>query len=206
MAQRVPVAASRRGSSRTPGSAGGASRIDHGFLGPGRRCHLLPALWAVLVSASAPVEQWLAAQAAGDCAGFVDGRRGGIGVAEAREVLGVVEQAMGEVVGGALLAQAVMAAANAAAAAWSPSWAASRARTRSRSARSMGARCPGWLGVEQREQFDGAGAVPELVGGAGGQWPRPAQAFETYPERVCMIRAWHGRGAEHSPADGGRRR
>jgi hypothetical protein len=51
-------------------------------------------------------KQRLAVQAAGDAAGFLDGRRGGVGVAGAPEVLGVVEEAVGEVVGGALLAQA----------------------------------------------------------------------------------------------------
>ena len=53
-----------------------------------------------------PVQQRLAAQATGDVAGFADGCRGGVGVAQAGEMPGVVEQAVGEVVGGAQLAQA----------------------------------------------------------------------------------------------------
>ena len=90
------------------------------------------------------VEQRLAAQPLGDVAGFADGRRGGFGVSEALQVLGVVEQAMGEVVGGAVLAQAGDRRGEGRGGgrvAWP---AVRRARARSRSARSIGARCPGW--------------------------------------------------------------
>jgi hypothetical protein len=41
----------------------------------------------------------------GDAGGFTDGGRGGLAIAEAAEVLGVVEQAVGQVVGGGMLAQ-----------------------------------------------------------------------------------------------------
>jgi hypothetical protein len=51
------------------------------------------------------VEQGLAAQAAGDVAGFAGGGRGGLVIAQVDEMLGVVEQAMCEVEGGALLAK-----------------------------------------------------------------------------------------------------
>jgi len=44
------------------------------------------------------VQQWLAAQVAGDGAGLADGGRGGLGIAQAREIAGAIEQAMGEVV------------------------------------------------------------------------------------------------------------
>ena len=47
------------------------------------------------------VEKQLAAQMVGDLAGLADGLVGGFGISQAGEVLGVVEQAMGEVVGGA---------------------------------------------------------------------------------------------------------
>ena len=53
-----------------------------------------------------PVQQRLAAQALADCAGFAGGGRGGAGIAQAGEIGGLVEQAVGEVVGGAQLAQA----------------------------------------------------------------------------------------------------
>src|SRR5215475_3578650 len=49
------------------------------------------------------VEQRLAAQAAGDLAGFADGGPGGLVITGAEQVLGVVEQAVGEVVGGGVL-------------------------------------------------------------------------------------------------------
>src|SRR5215471_5584996 len=52
------------------------------------------------------VEQGLAAESAGDVAGFSDGFFGGLVIAQAEQVLGVVEQAVGEVVGGGVLAQA----------------------------------------------------------------------------------------------------
>jgi hypothetical protein len=46
------------------------------------------------------VQQRLAVQAMGDVTGFADGRLGGFGIVHGK-VLGVVEQAVGEVVGGA---------------------------------------------------------------------------------------------------------
>jgi len=51
------------------------------------------------------VEQGLAAESAGDVAGFADGRFGGLVIAQAEQVLGVIEQAVGQVVGGGMLAQ-----------------------------------------------------------------------------------------------------
>jgi hypothetical protein len=52
------------------------------------------------------VEQGLAAQPAADVAGFAGVDRGGLVITQVGEMLGVVEQAVGEVVGGAVLAQA----------------------------------------------------------------------------------------------------
>src|ERR1700677_3523215 len=51
------------------------------------------------------VEERLAAQAGRDGGGFADGGRGGLGVAVSDEPGGVVEQAVGEVIGGGLLTQ-----------------------------------------------------------------------------------------------------
>ena len=51
------------------------------------------------------VQQRLAAQPAGDAAGFADRGLGGLGVAGSEQVLGVVEQAVSEVVWGGVLAQ-----------------------------------------------------------------------------------------------------
>jgi len=53
---------------------------------------------------SGPIQERLAAQAACDGAGLAEGVPGGFGV-QTGEVLGVVEQAVGEVAGGARLAQ-----------------------------------------------------------------------------------------------------
>ena len=111
-----------------------------------------------------PVQQWLASEAACDVAGLADGRLGGIRITTAHEVLGVVEQAVGEVVGGAVLAQA-------------------RHRGREGSRGSLVAvvgceagtgqftfgpehrgEVPGLVGVEQDEQFAGGSAVPQFVG------------------------------------------
>jgi hypothetical protein len=44
---------------------------------------------------SGAVEQWLAAQAAGDVAGLVDGCLGHVGIASVQGLLGVIEQAKG---------------------------------------------------------------------------------------------------------------
>ena len=52
------------------------------------------------------VEQRLAAQAAADVAGFLDRECGDVGVTGPGQVLGVVEQAMRQMIGGAQLAQA----------------------------------------------------------------------------------------------------
>ena len=51
-----------------------------------------------------PIQQWLTAQVMGDVAGFADGGLGGFGVMPTHQMPGVVEQAMGEVVGGAQFA------------------------------------------------------------------------------------------------------
>jgi len=85
-----------------------------------------------------PVQQRLAAQSAGDVAGFAQSACGGAGVVQAGEVPGVVEQAVGQVVGGGLLAQA----ADRRGKGVGGVRAARRARARSRSARSIGAKCP----------------------------------------------------------------
>ena len=89
------------------------------------------------------VEEWLAAQAAGDVAGLAHRLDGGRGAAVAGRVLGVVQQAVGQVVGGPWSRRLASAAAEDAPAARSPSAAARRARTRPRSARSIGAMFPG---------------------------------------------------------------
>ena len=51
-------------------------------------------------------EQRLAAQPPGDAAGFADRGSGGLVIAQVAEALGVVEQSVGEMVGGGVLAQA----------------------------------------------------------------------------------------------------
>jgi hypothetical protein len=57
-------------------------------------------------AACSAVGQRLAAQAPGDAGGLTDSGRGGVRVAEAEQILSLVEQAVGEVVGGAVLSQA----------------------------------------------------------------------------------------------------
>ena len=52
------------------------------------------------------VEQWLAAQPLGDVAGFADRGHGCLRIVELAEAMGVVEQPVGQVVGGGVLAQA----------------------------------------------------------------------------------------------------
>ena len=98
-----------------------------------------------------------------------------LGVVQAGEVLGVVEQAVGKVVGGAQLTQA-----------------ADRRGEGDRSGRvavaggqagthqvTFGAQhrgqVPGLVVIEQGEQLADGGAVAQVVGGAGGQRPRPPQ-------------------------------
>jgi hypothetical protein len=84
------------------------------------------------------VQQRLAAQATGDAVGFLDGGRGDLGVAGVHEVLGVVEQVVREMIGGAQLEQAGDSGGEAEYGGPSPSREASRARTRPCSARSRG--------------------------------------------------------------------
>src|SRR5262249_40018259 len=52
------------------------------------------------------VQQRLAAQAAGDLAGFSDGRFGGAGVEQSGELLRVIQESVGQVIRGGVLAQA----------------------------------------------------------------------------------------------------
>ena len=52
------------------------------------------------------IQQRLAAQAAGNVTGFADYGPGCLATVQVAEVLGVVEQAVGQVVGGGVLAQA----------------------------------------------------------------------------------------------------
>jgi len=80
----------------------------------------------------------------GDGAGFVDGQRGGVRVAVPAEVLGVVEQAVREVVRGAVLAQAGDGGGEGARGGLVAVALGLAGAGQVRSARSMGARCPGW--------------------------------------------------------------
>ena len=99
------------------------------------------------------VQQRLTAQAVADVAGFIGDRLGGVGVALAPQVLGIVEQAVGEMIGGGPLAQAgnrggvgIVAGGEAGAhqVAFGPQ---------------HGGKVPGLVGVEQREQLAGGGRV-----------------------------------------------
>src|SRR5262245_13162140 len=89
------------------------------------------------------VQQWLAAQPLGDADGFADRGLGGLVLARAQQAGGVVEQPVGEVVGVECWRSPVIAAANAALASGPASPVARRARAMSRSARCIGASCPG---------------------------------------------------------------
>ena len=77
-----------------------------------------------------------------------------------------------------------MAAAKDAAAAWSPSLVGEPGPDEVAFGPQHRGQVPGRIGVEQGEQLAGGGGVAQLVGGAGGQRPRPAQAFVAYPEGV----------------------
>ena len=132
-----------------------------------------------------PVQQGLAAQPGADSAGFVDSLRCGLVVTITQQVLGVVEQAVGEVVGGSVLAQAgygrgergpggglVIVLAGQA----GTGQVALGAQQRDNVAR--------LIGVEQGQQFLGGGRVAHLMGGADGERPCPDQLSMAYPEGV----------------------
>jgi hypothetical protein len=107
------------------------------------------------------VEQWLAAQPGGDAAGLADGRCGGLGLTKVDQVLGVVEQAVGEVVGGGVLAQP------------GERRASGRAGIGSGEADAgqvafgllQGCQLPGPVAVEHGQQFGFCGSVGKVVGG-----------------------------------------
>ena len=63
-----------------------------------------------------PGQEWLAAQATRDGAGFAYGEGGGVGVGQAEKVLGLVEQAVGQMYGVLSSRRLVTAVAKAAAA------------------------------------------------------------------------------------------
>src|ERR1022692_1036618 len=129
------------------------------------------------------VEQRLAAQPAGDVAHFADSSAGaGAATGEVWEVPAVVEEAVGEVVRGAVLAQAadsrgkgcrggrvalVGGEAGAGQVALGPQ---------------QGGKTAGRIGVELGEQVAGGCGIPEFMGGARGQRPCPAQGLGAYPE------------------------
>src|SRR5271156_3904601 len=75
---------------------------SRGPVRPSRGCGSGPGL----LDGVRAVQQRLAAQPGGDAGCFADRGRSGFGLAQAGQVAGVVEQAVGQVVGGAQLAQA----------------------------------------------------------------------------------------------------
>ena len=107
------------------------------------------------------------------------------GCVQVAEVAGVVEEAVGEVVGGAVLAEAgdggwpgrlgggVVVAGEAGAG-------------QIAFGAQHGGQVPGRAGVELGEQLAGGGGVPQVMSSAGGQRPRPAQAFMADPEGADM--------------------
>ena len=155
------------------------------------------------------VERWLAAQPLGDAAGFADGGPGGLRIIFGREVGGVVEQAVGEVVGVECWRRLAMADVKDAAAAGSPSTVARRARARSRSARCMAAAAR--AGSRRAgQQLGGGGGVGEVPCGAGASGRahrkdcclRPCARSAAEPEGLAGRRdalSGRGRGAGLSP-------
>ena len=127
-------------------------------------------------------EQRLAAQPAADGPGFVDGLRRARPVTMLYVVLGVVEEAMGEMVGGTVLAQADHGRGEGAVGALM----ASAGREAGASQVPLGPQerdDVSWLvRVEQIEQPASRGGVVELMCGPGGQRPRPDQFAMTYAQ------------------------
>ena len=91
-----------------------------------------------------PVQQWPTAQVTGDVAGFADSSLGSLDIVQARKELSVVEQAVGEVVGSAQLAQAADRVGEGLGGDRGVVGGGQPGTTRSRSARCIGAKCPGW--------------------------------------------------------------
>jgi hypothetical protein len=80
------------------GPPGSAITYGCGFLWPGCRHHRGPDPRFCAGEVSGAVQQRLAAQSGGDAADLADGRFGGFDLTQPNEVLGVVEQAVGQVV------------------------------------------------------------------------------------------------------------
>ena len=122
------------------------------------------------------VQQRLAAQPLTDTAGFADRGRRGLGLAAGGQVGGVVEQAVGQVVGGGVLAQPIdrggerrggcvrVVVGGGAAGAGQIAFGALH-----------GGQLPGRVSVQQGQQVAGGGGVSQVVRGAGGQRPGPPQ-------------------------------
>jgi len=120
-----------------------------------------------------PVQEWLASQAASDIAGLADGRLGGARITTVHQVSGVVEQAVGEVVGGAQLAQAINSG--------------GERRVRRRVTVAGGeadahqvafgpqhrGEMPEGAGIEEGEQLTCGGCIAEIESDAGRQRPHP---------------------------------
>src|SRR5215467_2445498 len=104
----APIRARAPGIARTSRYAravGSAIAYGCGFLWPGCRHHRGPDPRFCAGEVSGAIQQGLAAQPGGAGAGLADRRFGGFGITQADEVLGVVEQAVCQVVGGGVLAQ-----------------------------------------------------------------------------------------------------
>ena len=65
---------------------------------------------------------------------------------------------------------------------------------------------PRRIGVQQCEQLAGGSGVAQVPCGAGGQRPRPAQAFLAYPEGISMGEDVAGVAQRGLRLRGGRRR
>ena len=100
-------------------------------------------------------------------------------------MLGVVEQAVGEVVGGAQLAQAADGGCEGRSAGLVAVAGGQAGAGQLAFGPQHGPKMPGHVGVEQGEQL-ACGGITQVVGGAGGQRPRPAEELVADAEGSCV--------------------
>ena len=119
-----------------------------------------------------PVQQWPTAHVTGDVAGFADSSLGSLGIVQARKELSVVEQAVGEVVGGAQLAQAADRVGEGLGGDLGVGGGGQPGTDEVAFGPLHRRQVPRLAGVDQRKQLTGSGGITQLVGSAGGQAQR----------------------------------
>ena len=154
------------------------------------------------------VEERLAAEPGGDVAGFADGGRGGHDLAPGGEVGGVIEEAVGQVVGSGVLAQAGDRRGERLVGARVALGCGQAGASQVAFGAQHGGQLPGLVAVEQGEQLGHGGGVGQVVRGSGGQGPGPPGELVADPQDAGAVQGGTGvtqRGGGLAAGGGGER-